>query len=218
VSLVSGMHHASLIVADTERSLGFYRDLLGLRLEAGIGHDGFRHYFFRLGDGRTQIAFFEYDGASEMVRKFPGDRTSEPLGYDHVSMRVESREALFELKDRLEAAGFPVHGAVDHGLFWSIYFYDPNNIPLEATWNFMEVADAPAIVDDDPLPVAAEGPEPQPGHWPEPTTRTPPEAMTAKGGNALPLRRELLSQGRVRFADDLPEDFLAQMAEETAGA
>ena len=216
MTTLTGIDHLAFITPDITGTIRFYRDLLGLRLEAGIGHDGFRHYFFRLGDGRTQIAFFEYDGASEMVRKFPGDRTSEPLGYDHVSMRVESREALFELKDRLEAAGFPVHGAVDHGLFWSIYFYDPNNIPLEATWNFMEVADAPAIVDDDPLPVAAEGPDPQPGHWPEPESRTPREAMTAKGGNALPLRRELLSKGRVRFADDLPEDFLAQMAGETA--
>ncbi|MEQ8604131.1 MAG: VOC family protein [Marivibrio sp.] len=218
MTTLTGIDHLAFITPDITGTIRFYRDLLGLRLEAGVGHDGFRHYFFKLGDGRTQIAFFEYDGAAPMVRKFPGDRTSEPLGYDHVSMRVESREALFDLKDRLEAAGFPVHGAVDHGLFWSVYFYDPNNIPLEATWNFMEVAEAPAIVDDEPVPAAAEGPEPQPGHWPPPARRTPPEAMSAKGGNALPLRRELLAKGRVRFADDLPEDFRAQMAAETAEA
>lgn len=211
---LTGIDHLAFITDDIVGTIRFYRDLLGLRLVAGIGHDGFRHYFFKLADGRTQIAFFDYDGAAPMVRKFPGDRTSEPRGYDHLSMMVEHREDLFALKDRLEAAGIDVHGAVDHGLFWSIYFYDPNNIPLEATWNFMDVTDAPAVVDDAPLPIVAEGAEPQPGHWPEPRKTTPPEAMTAKGGNALPLRRELLRQGRVRFKRGLPGDFMALMAHE----
>ncbi|MBP5856747.1 VOC family protein [Marivibrio halodurans] len=210
---LTGIDHLAFITHDIVGTIRFYRDLLGLRLVAGIGHDGFRHYFFKLADGRTQIAFFEYDGATPMARKFPGDRTSEPRGYDHLSMTVESREDLFALKDKLEAAGVDVHGAVDHGLFWSIYFYDPNNIPLEATWNFMDVADAPAVVDDAPLPIVAEGAEPQPGHWPAPEKTTPPEAMTAKGGNALPLRRELLRQGRVRFKHGLPGDFIALMTD-----
>jgi hypothetical protein len=30
-------------------------------------------------------------------------------------------------------AGIEVTGAVDHGIIWSIYFFDPNNIPLEAS-------------------------------------------------------------------------------------
>jgi catechol 2,3-dioxygenase-like lactoylglutathione lyase family enzyme len=213
---LTGINHLAFITDDITKTIRFYRDLLGLRLHAGIGHDGFRHYFFMLGDGRTQVAFFEYDGAAPMVKKFPGKETSEPLGFDHLSLTVESREDLFALKDKLEAAGFPVHGAVDHGLFWSIYFYDPNNIPLEATWDFMEVVKAPAVVDDEPLAIAAEGPEPQPGHWPEPTRNTPPEEMTAHGGNALPLRQGLLKEGRVRFKDDLPEGFVARMEGETA--
>ena len=33
--LIQSIHHVSLIVSDTERSLGFYRDLLGLQLETG---------------------------------------------------------------------------------------------------------------------------------------------------------------------------------------
>lgn len=214
--VLRGIDHLAFITGDITGTIRFYRDLLGLRLEAGIGHEGFRHYFFKLADGRTQIAFFEYDGAAPMEKKFPGDRTSAPLGFDHVSMEVESRGALFAMKDKLEAAGFPVHGAVDHGLFWSIYFFDPNNIPLEATWNFMEVVEAPAVVDDDPLGIVAEGPDPQPGHWPAPVTSTPPDAMTAKSGNAQPLRTRLLKEGRVRFKDGLPPEFVADMAGETA--
>ncbi len=179
-----------------------------MELFAGIGHHGYRHYFFRLGDGATQVAFFEYDGAQPMKKKFPGERTTEPLGFDHVSFSVASRAGLFGLKDRLEAAGVDVHGAVDHGLFWSIYFYDPNNIPLEATWEFMEVIEPPAVVDDAPLAIVAEGNRPQTGHWPEVTEPTPPAHMTAHGGNALPLRQSLLAQGRARFKDDLEPGFV----------
>ena len=43
-----------------------------------------------------------------MNKKFPGDRTSLPLGFDHVSFTVDSKQDLFILKDRLEAAGWRV--------------------------------------------------------------------------------------------------------------
>ncbi len=204
---LSGINHLAFITPDITGTIRFYRDLLGMDLVAGIGHDGYRHYLFRLGDGATQVAFFEYDGAAPMEKKFPGDRTDRPLGFDHVSFTVAGREELFALKDRLEAAGIHVHGAVDHGLFWSIYFYDPNNIPLEATWDFMEVTTAPAVLDDEPLDIVAEGSAPQPGHWPEVTAPTPEAEMTATGGNAAPLRDGLLAEGRVRFKTGLPPGF-----------
>ena len=210
---LTGINHLAFITGDIVGTIRFYRDLLGMELFAGIGHDGYRHYFFRLGDGATQVAFFEYAGASAMERKFPGERTDKPLGFDHVSFTLGSRVELFGLKDRLEAAGFPVHGAVDHGLFWSIYFYDPNNIPLEATWEFMEVIEPPAVVDDTPLDIVTEGSHPQPGHWPRVTEPTPEAEMTAHGGNALPLRENLLAQGRVRFKEDLEPRVVRMMAE-----
>ncbi|MDX1736626.1 MAG: VOC family protein [Alphaproteobacteria bacterium] len=211
---LNGINHLAFITDDMPKTIRFYRDLLGMKLHAGIGHDGYRHYFFILEDGVTQLAFFEYEGASPMNQKFPGNRTSEPLGFDHVSLTVDSREALFGLKDKLEAAGFDVHGAVDHGLFWSIYFYDPNNIPLEATWEFMEILESPAIVDDDPIDVANEGALPQSGHWPEVTKTTPTSDMVASGGNGLPLRRGLLASKKVSFKENLPKDFLERMETE----
>jgi catechol 2,3-dioxygenase-like lactoylglutathione lyase family enzyme len=126
-----------------------------------------------------------------MQRKFPGDRSSLPLGFDHVAFTVDSREELFALKDRLEAAGIEVEGAVDHGLFWSIYFFDPhNNVPLEATWQFMELEQIPAISEDDPLTIAAEGADMQAGHWPEVSSPTPESEMRASGGNGQPMRED----------------------------
>ena len=216
---LQNINHLAFITDDMVATIRFYRDLLGMRLSAGIGHDGYRHYFFQLGDGASHVAFFEYDGATVMTRKFPGNRTSEPRGFDHVSFTVGTREELFALKDRVEAAGIEVEGAVDHGMFWSIYFYDPhNNIPLEATWQFMELEKMPAITEDDPLPIAAEGAEPQPGRWPAAGRVTPPEDMVAVTGNAAPMREDFLANGLARFADDLPPGFEESLRADVAKA
>ncbi len=210
---LQGINHLAFITDDMVTTIRFYRDLLGLKLSAGIGHDGYRHYFFQLADGATHVAFFEYDGATVMNRKFPGDRTTLPLGFDHVSFTVESREALFALKDRVEAAGIEVEGAVDHGIFWSIYFYDPhNNIPLEATWQFMDLEQTPAISEDDPLDIAAEGSGLQLGHWPSVQDPTPESEMRALTGNGQPMREHFLKHGLASYSADLPPGFQESLA------
>ncbi len=205
---LSGINHLAFITDDMVVTIRFYRDLLGLKLSAGIGHDGYRHYFFQFPDGVTHVAFFEYEGATVMKRKFPGDRSSEPLGFDHVSFTVETKQELFALKDRLEAAGIEVEGAVDHGIFWSVYFYDPhNNIPLEATWQFMDILKYPAITDDEPLEIAAEGADTQSGHWPEVTRVTSETEMLASSGNAHPMRKYFLENGLAKYSDQVSPQF-----------
>jgi catechol 2,3-dioxygenase-like lactoylglutathione lyase family enzyme len=212
MSCLQGINHLAFITDDMVTTIRFYRDLLGMKLSAGIGHDGYRHYFFQLADGATHIAFFEYEGASVMQRKFPGDRSSLPLGFDHVSFTVDSREELFALKDRVEAAGIEVEGAVDHGLFWSIYFFDPhNNIPLEATWQFMELEQTPAISEDDPLEIAAEGAEMQVGHWPVVQNPTPQAEMRAFTGNGQPMREHFLAQGLASYEPGVSAEFQASL-------
>lgn len=134
-----------------------------------------------------------------------GRPTREPLGFDHVSFTVDSREDLFGLKDRLEAAGIKVDGAVDHGTMWSIYLFDNNNIPLEATWEFMELIQTPAMDEDDPLDIVAEGSAPQPGHWPDVTDPTPPDEMVAHSGNGFTMREAFLREGIGRLKDDAVE-------------
>ena len=73
------------------KTIRFYRDLLGMELCAGIGHGGYRHYFFRFGD--NMVAFFEYDVAKDMEKKHHGVKTDKPLGFDHVSFSVLGRDA-----------------------------------------------------------------------------------------------------------------------------
>ena len=205
---LTGINHLAFITSDMVKTIRFYRDLLSLKLSAGIGHDGYRHYFFQFPDGVTHVAFFEYEGACAMNKKFPGDRTNLPLGFDHVSFTVNTRQDLFALKDKLEAADIEVEGAIDHGIFWSIYFYDPvNNIPLEATWQFMDILQYPAISEDDPLAIVAEGADSQPGHWPGVEHQTPESAMHASGGNGHPMRLHFLKNGLAKYSDGVSIEF-----------
>ncbi len=199
--ILKGLNHLAFITPSMEKTIRFYRDLLEMDLVAGIGHGGYRHYFFRCGDGA--IAFFEYDIAQPMPgTKSHGTPTSEPVGFDHVSFTVDSREDLFHLKDKLEAAGFEVSDAVDHGTIWSIYFFDPNNIPLEISWEIMEILEPPAMDEEEPMDIVAEGPDPQPGVWPEVARRTPPEEMTAHPGNGYTMRETFLREGIGRATEE----------------
>ena len=191
--LLKGINHLAFITNDMEKTIRFYRDLLDMELNAGIGHDKYRHYFFKFGD--AQVAFFEYGIARPMERKFPGQPTDAPLGFDHVSFTVATRRDLFHVKDKLEAAGVEVTGAVDHGTVWSIYFYDPNNIPLEVSWDFMEILKPPAMDEEEPMDIVAEGARAQPGVWPEVASPTPPEDMVASPGNGFSMRDTFLKQG-----------------------
>jgi catechol 2,3-dioxygenase-like lactoylglutathione lyase family enzyme len=197
---ISAINHLAFITPDLDGTIRFYRDLLGMRLFAGVGHDGYRHYFLRF--GTNQVAFFEYEGAAVMAKKFPGARTTAALGFDHVSFTVDSVEELFAFKDRLEAAGVEVHGAVDHGFIWSIYFYDPNGIPLELSWELMEVTNPPAVSEEVPLPIVAEGSEPRPEMWPKVVKRTPPEQFAATSGNGYVMREAFLREGTGRLTEE----------------
>jgi catechol 2,3-dioxygenase-like lactoylglutathione lyase family enzyme len=197
--LLKAIDHLAFITNDMEKTIRFYRDLLEMELVAGIGHEGYRHYFFKFGD--NQVAFFEYDIAKPMAQKFHGSPTDKPLGFDHVSFTVDSCEDLFHLKDKLEAAGFEVTGAVDHGTIWSIYFFDPNNIPLEASWPCVELLRTPAMDEVAPMDIVAEGSGPQPGVWPEVTNPTPRAAMIAHGGNGFTMRETFIREGLARPTD-----------------
>ena len=193
--IFTGLNHLAFITSDMEQTIRFYRDLLEMDLVSGIGHPGFRHYFFKCGEG--SVAFFEYDGAKPMkYEKFHGSPTTEPIGFDHVSFTVGSREALFGLRDKLLAAKIEVSEAIDHGTLWSIYFFDPcNNLPLEASWNYLEIIQPPAIVESNPLKAASEGSKPQLGEWPSVSKPTTPEEMVAKPGNGYSMRDEFLRRG-----------------------
>ena len=54
----TGINHLAMATADIDMTIRFWRDLLGMRLVAGLGRPGYRHYFFEISD-HDMIAFFE---------------------------------------------------------------------------------------------------------------------------------------------------------------
>jgi len=88
-----------------------------------------------------------------------------------------------------------------------VFDYSQNNIPLEATWQFMDILKYPAILDDEPLDIAAEGADPQPGHWPEVKKVTAETEMHAVGGNAHPMRKHFLDNDLARYSEGISPQF-----------
>jgi glyoxylase I family protein len=133
---IQQLHHYAYRARDAEETRHFYEDLLGLPLYHIIQSDyvpstgeycPYTHFFFRLQDG-SFIAFFDL-GNDEAALPSP----NTPLWVNHISFRVDSQQALIDMKARLEAHGVEVLGVTDHHIFHSIYFFDPNGIRLELT-------------------------------------------------------------------------------------
>jgi len=130
------LHHYAYRAKDAEETRHFYEDILGLPLYHIIQSDHvpstgeycpYTHFFFRLQDG-SFIAFFDL-GDDEAAQPSP----NTPLWVNHISFRVDSQQALLDMKARLEANGVEVLGVTDHHIFHSIYFFDPNGVRLELT-------------------------------------------------------------------------------------
>jgi catechol 2,3-dioxygenase-like lactoylglutathione lyase family enzyme len=170
----NGINHLAMATGDMDKTIRFWRDLLGMRLVAGLGHPGYRHYFLEIST-TDLIAFFEWPGVEPIPDKDHGRPVTGPVVFDHVSFGVESEEMLWELKDNLEAAGFWASEIIDHGFIHSLYSFDPNGIPIEFSWNVpgRDIRKEPRMIDTAPSVVTREGPEPHPDRWPEPTVRTP---------------------------------------------
>ena len=170
----NGVNHLAMATGDMDKTIRFWRDLLGMRLVAGLGQPGYRHYFFQISE-TDLIAFFEWAGVKPVAEKEHGRPVKGPFIFDHVSFGVETEEDLWSLKDKLEAAGFSVSDVIDHGFIHSIYAYDPNGIPIEFSHNVarINVRKEPQMRDGAPSGITLEGPEPQGGIWPEVATPTP---------------------------------------------
>jgi catechol 2,3-dioxygenase-like lactoylglutathione lyase family enzyme len=172
----NGINHLAMATGDMDRTIRFWRDLLGMRLVAGLGKPGYRHYFFQISENDL-LAFFEWPSVSPVAHKDHGQPVSGPFVFDHVSFGVETEEDLWRIKDRLSAAGFHVSDVIDHGFIHSIYSFDPNGIPIEFSHNVegMDIRRHPEMADTKPSAVTREGSEPQWQQWPTVGKTTPAE-------------------------------------------
>lgn len=145
-SALRGIHHTAYRCRDAEETRAFYEGVLGLPLqglvieekEPGSGKaNPFVHIFFGLGDGNF-LAFFDAPGTAAP------DAFKPVHGFDrHVAFEAADVETLLAWRDKLNAGGVPCFGPIDHGFVQSVYFQDPNGLPLEIT---VRVADHDAIM------------------------------------------------------------------------
>lgn len=95
---IEEIHHCSLLVDDTDAALAFYRDLLGLEVDAARPDLGYPGAWLRVGHG--QIHLLELPN--------PDPREGRPVhgGRDrHVALWVDDLEALAQA---LQAAGVEI--------------------------------------------------------------------------------------------------------------
>jgi len=170
----TGINHLAMVTGDMDATVRFWRDLLGMRLVVGLGHPGYRHYFFSISEN-DMIAFFEWPDVEPLEERDHGFPVKGRIGFDHIAFGVDSEEDLWELKDKLEAADCWCSEVVDHGFIHSIYAFDPNNIPIEfsATVPGVDMRKTPVNADTEPSYEAKKGADPQSGVWPKVITPTP---------------------------------------------
>lgn len=114
--------HVHLKVADLERSITFYRDILGFDLHqrfgsqaAFLGAGGYHHHI--------GLNTWESSGA-----------TPPPKGHTglyHSAFLYPDRAALAVVLKRIIKADIPLDGAADHGVSEAIYLRDPDNNGVE---------------------------------------------------------------------------------------
>src|SRR5262245_38849608 len=123
-----GFHHITMVSADARRTLGFYRDLLGIGLvkrTVNFDDPGSYHLYFgdETGQPGTLLTFFEWPGARRGKWGVGG--------IHHLALGVSTKEAQLKWKRRLMDAGVAVTGPFNRGYFHSIYFADPDGQILE---------------------------------------------------------------------------------------
>jgi catechol 2,3-dioxygenase len=116
------MGHVHLKVANLERAIGFYRDILGFELMQRMGDQA---AFLSAGGYHHHIALNTWESLNG---------PPPPLGTSglyHHAIVYPSRAALADALRRLIAAGIGLEGAADHGVSQSLYLRDPDGNGVE---------------------------------------------------------------------------------------
>ena len=145
-----GVSHIAVCVADLERSLHFYRDLLGLTVRLHTTQDMARRpgaesaeMYQRPRQSRTVAnVYFDDPDTTEpflVLTSHPGDRVEgdpiklDQIGISHISFGVEDVRAY---ADELMSKGVPLAGTLDdftndQGVMRTFFVYDPDGILVQ---------------------------------------------------------------------------------------
>ena len=122
LNMNASIGHVHLKVADLERLLAFYRDVLGFEVTQRVG---------------KQAAFLSADGYHHHLGlntwESAGGQPPAPgtTGLYHVALLYPSRAELGEAVRRVLSAGIPLEGAADHGVSEAVYLRDPDGNGVE---------------------------------------------------------------------------------------
>lgn len=155
---IKRIHHVAYRCNNAKETVAFYQRVMGMDFQLAIAEDfvpstkapdPYMHVFLDAGMGNV-LAFFELPNSPPMGRD-----PNTPEWVQHIAFEVEGMEALMAAKAKAEAEGVEVLGPTDHGIFQSIYFFDPNGHRLEVATNTAEPgmlerlkAVAPAMIDE----------------------------------------------------------------------
>jgi len=141
--MIHGVHHTCITVSDLERSIGFYRDLLGLELllteesersqddrSKALGVAGAKVKLAILSAGNARVELIEYVASTGR----PYDRKNNDVGAMHIAFQVEDIDAVYQrLVDHgvsFTAPPATIPAGPMAGWRWT-YFFDPDGVSLE---------------------------------------------------------------------------------------
>ncbi len=118
--------HVHLKVANLERSLQFYRDVLGFEVTQGYGQDA---VFISAGGYHHHIGLNTWESRGGLP---PAPGTT---GLYHLAILYPTRAALADALRRLLNAHITLTGAADHGVSEALYLHDPDGNGVELYWD-----------------------------------------------------------------------------------
>ena len=131
------LHHVAYVTGDTSATVDFYTRIMGMDFVAAVLDDAipstkepvpYFHSFFKMASGEA-LAFFE---APDLPA--PAEDTHHAYRtFRHLALGVDSPAVVDAWKVWLESQGVDVIGPIDHGIIYSIYFFDPSGVRLELT-------------------------------------------------------------------------------------
>jgi catechol 2,3-dioxygenase len=114
--------HVHLKVADLDRALGFWRDVLGFEVQARLGDEA---VFVSAG------GYHHHIGLNTWQSRGGSPPAAGTTGLFHVAIRYPDRATLAGAVRRVVETGVPLEGASDHGVSEAIYLRDPDGNGVE---------------------------------------------------------------------------------------
>jgi len=118
--------HVHLKVSNIEKSLRFYRDLLGFELTTMYGSEA---AFISAG------GYHHHIGLNTWHSKGAPPAPIHAVGLYHTAIVYPTRKDLAEIFERLWKAKYPLTGASDHGVSEALYLNDPDENGVELYWD-----------------------------------------------------------------------------------